>query len=194
MTGPAVHVVPEALVAAVRAQYRLEWRGVHGVVHWARVLENGLALAADTGARADVVALFAVLHDACRHNDRHDPDHGPRAAVFARDLHAAGVFALDAAGLDLLAAACHGHTNEQTHADATVRTCWDADRLDLARCGITPDPRYLCTDAAREPDRIAWAVERSVTGHEPEAAALWSAARGAGATDSVVPSARRPDG
>lgn len=180
MTGPGA-APPDALLAAVRRQYRLSWNGVHGVAHWARVLENGLALASETGARTDVVALFAVLHDACRHNDRRDPDHGPRAADLSRRLHADGVFALDAAGLDLLAEACHGHTNETTHADATVRTCWDADRLDLGRCGITPDPRYLCTDAAREPDRIAWAVERSVTGHEPEATARWSAARGAGA-------------
>ncbi len=112
------------------------------------------------------MTLFAVLHDACRHNDRSDPEHGPRAAAFARDLHARGVFALDAAGLDLLATAIHGHTHDRTHPDATVRTCYDADRLDLARCGITPDPRYLCTDAARRPERIAWAIERSVTGGE----------------------------
>ncbi|HEX8298148.1 MAG TPA: hypothetical protein VF594_03235 [Rubricoccaceae bacterium] len=170
-------LVSAALVAAVRAQYQLHWRGVHGVVHWARVLENGLALAPETGARADVVTLFALFHDACRHNDRHDPEHGPRAAVFARRLHANGLFTLDAEGLDLLAAACHGHTNERTHPDATVRTCYDADRLDLARCGITPDPRYLCTDAARAPERIAWAIERSITGHEPEAAARWTTGR-----------------
>ena len=179
---PSAHVpdglVSDALVAAVRAQYRLHWRGIHGVVHWARVLEIGLALAPETGARPDVVTLFALLHDACRHNDRHDPDHGPRAAEFARSLHARGLFALDAAGLDLLAAACHGHTHDRTHADATVQTCYDADRLDLARCGITPDPRYLCTDAARDPARIAWAIGRSEAGFEPESAAQWTAGRG----------------
>lgn len=180
VSGVAAEPAPisDALVAAIRDQYRLDWRGIHGVVHWARVLENGLALAPETGARADVVTLFALLHDACRHNDRHDPEHGPRAAAFARRLHADGLFALDAAGLDLLTAACHGHTHDETHPDATVQTCYDADRLDLARCGITPDPRYLCTDAARRPERIAWAIERSVTGHEPDAAARWMAGRG----------------
>ncbi len=171
-SGASSAPVSGALVAAVRAQYRLDWRGIHGVVHWARVLENGLALAPETGARPDVVTLFALLHDACRHNDMSDPDHGPRAAAFARHLHADGLFALDAAGLDLLAVACHGHTHDGTHADTTVRTCYDADRLDLARCGITPDPRYLCTDAARRPERIAWAVEQSLAGFEP---AAWSA-------------------
>ena len=165
-------LVTPALMAAVRDQYRLDWHGIHGAAHWGRVLDIGLALAPETGAREDVVTLFAVLHDACRHTDRHDPEHGPRASAFARRLHADGLFALDADGLDLLTAACHGHTNERTHADATVRTCYDADRLDLARCGITPDPRYLCTDAARRPECIAWAVEQSLAGFEP---AAWSA-------------------
>ncbi len=166
-------LITPSLMAAVRAQYRLAWDGIHGAAHWGRVLDNGLALAPATGARPDVVALFAVLHDACRHNDRRDPEHGPRAAVFARDLHAAGRFALDAAGLDLLAAAIHGHTHDRTHPDATVRTCYDADRLDLLRCGIAPDPQYLCTDASRDPARIAWANARSTAGVIPPIVATW---------------------
>ena len=175
LLADTTRLVTPALMAAVRAQYRLEWHGVHGAAHWGRVLDNALALVPETGARADVVTLFAVLHDACRHNDRRDPEHGPRAAVFARGLHTAGVFALDAAGLDLLAAACHGHTSDHTHPDATVRTCYDADRLDLSRCGITPDPRFLCTDAARTPERIAWATTRSLAGHVSPLVAAWDA-------------------
>ncbi len=166
-------LVTPALMAAVRAQYRLDWDGIHGAAHWGRVLDTGLALAPETGARTDVVTLFAVLHDACRHNDRRDPEHGPRAAVFARDLHATGVFELDAAGVDLLTQAIHGHTHDRTHPDATVRTCYDADRLDLLRCGIAPDPRYLCTDAGRDSARIAWANERAVRGVVPPAVASW---------------------
>ncbi len=166
-------LVTPALMAAVRAQYRLDWHGIHGAAHWGRVLDTGLALAPETGARPDVVTLFAVLHDACRHNDRRDPEHGPRAAVFARDLHAAGTFDLDAAGLELLVAAIHGHTHDHTHPDATVRTCYDADRLDLLRCGIAPDPRYLCTDAGRDPARIAWANARSTAGAVPPIVAAW---------------------
>ena len=161
---PLADLVTPNLMASVRDQYRLAWDGIHGAAHWGRVLDNALALAPETGARPDVVTLFAVLHDACRHNDRRDPEHGPRAAGFARDLHAQGVFALDAAGLDLLVAAIHGHTHDRTHPDPTVRTCYDADRLDLLRCGIAPDPRYLCTDAGRDPARIAWANARSTAG------------------------------
>jgi uncharacterized protein len=65
----------------------------------------------------------------------------------------------------LLQLACAGHTDEQTHPDSTVQTCWDADRLDLGRVGITPEPRRLCTAAAKLADvlkrshrhsRVSW--------------------------------------
>jgi hypothetical protein len=44
-------------------------------------------------------------------------------------------------------------------------TCWNADRLDRGRVGITPDPRRLGTDAAR--NLLAWAHERAIEEHEP---------------------------
>ena len=52
------------LVTAVRARFALDWHGIHGVPHWARVRVNGLAIAAHTGARTDVdvgIAPFASL-------------------------------------------------------------------------------------------------------------------------------------
>lgn len=49
-------------------------------------------------------------------------------------------------------------------ADITVQTCWDADRLDLGRVGIRPDPDRLCTSAAKESDLLEWAYARSVRG------------------------------
>ena len=39
-----------ALVRAIRNQYTLNWEGIHGVSHWARVWENGQRLAEATGA------------------------------------------------------------------------------------------------------------------------------------------------
>ena len=50
----------------------------------------------------------------------------------------------------------------------TIQTCWDADRLDLIRAGITPDPNHLCTAAAKEPKIIRWANARSKNGTIPE--------------------------
>ena len=52
---------------------------------------------------------------------------------------------------------CIGHTHERTHPDVTVQTCWDADRLDLGRVGITPHPSRLCIEVTRRAETIRWA-------------------------------------
>ena len=146
--------------------YALPLDGDHGVAHWARVLENGYRLAEVTGANVDVVSLFAVLHDARRLNDFHDPEHGPRAAVLAARLRGQ-VFELDEHEFRLLHRACEGHTRERTHPDFTIQTCWDSDRLDLGRVGITPHPSRLCTDIAKKPETINWAHGRATLGFIP---------------------------
>lgn len=151
----------------VLAEYPLHVDGIHGVVHWARVLENGKRIAQESGADSEVVALFAVLHDSRRWNDGSDPDHGPRAAVLARELNG-DVFHLDQAALKRLVVACEGHTHVLTHPDPTIQTCWDADRLDLGRVGITPHPSRLCTEFAKRPETIQWADERATRDHTPD--------------------------
>jgi uncharacterized protein len=122
---------------------------VHGEEHWRCVTGSGLALAAETGADRDVVFLFGLLHDTRRENDFLDPEHGPRAAAFARELQAEGLLPLDARRLELLCTAIGEHTRGSTSDELTVGTCWDADRLHLPRCGIVVDPRLLSTSAAR---------------------------------------------
>jgi uncharacterized protein len=144
---------------AVLADYALPLQGDHGVSHWARVLENGLKLAQETGANIQVVSLFAVLHDSRRINELSDPLHGPRAGQFARMLQGR-VFSIEREELKLLVEACEGHTTEKTHPDATIQTCWDADRLDLGRVGIEPEPEWLCTAIARRPEILNWAHGR----------------------------------
>jgi len=158
------HATRSALIAAVRAQYRLDWDGIHGRAHWERVRENGLRLAARTRARTDVVELFAYFHDACRHNNSRDPEHGARGAGLALCL-AGPVFDLDPEGLALLVEACTGHTRGETVAGTTVATCWDADRLDLPRVHIFPAPELLCTGPARDPAFMALAGQRSAADH-----------------------------
>ena len=76
------------ILHAILEEYVLPWDGDHGIAHWARVLENGLRLAEETGANIEVVQLFAILHDSQRVNEGGDPKHGPRAAAYA--LEAAG--------------------------------------------------------------------------------------------------------
>lgn len=154
------------ILSAILEEYALPWGGYHGVAHWARVLENGLRLAGETGAIVEVVRLFAVLHDSRRINEHFDPDHGPRAAEFAGTLRGR-LFDLPEPEFRLLHRACAGHTHERTHPDVTIQTCWDADRLDLGRVGITPDPGYLGTDVAKRPATIRWADGRASLGAIP---------------------------
>lgn len=149
-------ISPE-LMRVVRAQYRLDWHGHHGVAHWARVRRHGLEIGTLVGADLRVVELFAVLHDSRRHNEGRDPDHGQRAADYAHWLNGR-CFELEPAAMALLAQACRTHTGGSGAASVTVHTCWDADRLDLGRVGITPDRRYLSTLPAREWPRIDAAI------------------------------------
>ena len=154
-----------AIMSEILRGYALPVRGDHGVVHWARVLENGLRVADAIGADREVVALFALFHDSRRVNECRDDGHGERGGEFARSLRGSLVH-LDDARFELLFEACRLHTDGYTTGDPTLLACWDADRLDLGRVGITPRPHRLCTDAARE--LLAWAHERATGGHEPD--------------------------
>jgi len=141
--------------------------GIHGVRHWMRVEANGLMLAEHTGADPLVVRLFAWFHDACRFDNGIDADHGARAGALAR-LANGEFMGLDAARLERLAAACEGHTHRRTHEDATIATCWDADRLDLVRLGIMVDPNFLATAVAGRPEMIREAQRRFAESHAEE--------------------------
>jgi len=147
--------------------YSLPLGGIHGLPHWARVLENARRLAVETGADVTVIELFAVFHDARRCNEGHDPEHGSRAAILARSL-LSGTGQLSQDRLHMLEEACRLHTDGRREADATIQTCWDADRLDLLRVGKHPAAKLLCTAAARKPAVIAWANERARNGDVPE--------------------------
>jgi uncharacterized protein len=155
------------ILHAILEEYVLPWDGDHGIAHWARVLENGLRLAGETGADIEVVQLFAILHDSQRVNEGSDPDHGPRAAACALELRGI-LFDLSDPAFRLLHRACAGHTHERTHTSVTIQTCWDADRLDLGRVGITPHPKRLCTEAAKRPEMLNWADGRASFGVIPE--------------------------
>ena len=152
---PYVSVDCEGLVDVV-----LQWStgkdsSLHGVDHWQRVAAAGLALLPQTpDADPPLVFLFALFHDSMRLNDGHDPMHGPRAARLARELRGVA-FGLDDARMGLLEFACEEHTNGGISPDPTVALCWDADRLNLWRVGIRPNPRWLSTRAARSEESIS---------------------------------------
>ncbi|MCY7304047.1 MAG: hypothetical protein LH654_13655 [Thermoleophilia bacterium] len=128
----------------------------HGQQHWKAVAWAGLGLARQVdGCDAELVLLFALLHDTQRFNESRDPEHGLRAALFAQELRAEGVLALDDERLDVLADACTRHDQGFVSDDPTTGACWDADRLNLWRVGITPEARLLSTPPARQRELIA---------------------------------------
>jgi uncharacterized protein len=163
MASASGHELFGDLLEAIRPHYALSWDGIHGLPHWTRVRENGLRLAERTGADARIVVCFAVLHDSMRRNDGIDPGHGRRAARFAESLRGELVHMSDG-DFELLQQACRYHTDGLMRAHVTVQTCWDADRLDLGRVHIRPDPARLCTQAARDPELLEWAFARSQGG------------------------------
>jgi uncharacterized protein len=133
----------------------------HGPDHWARVGQHALAVSRSLGIDPLIPYLFSIVHDSQRCDDGIDPEHGLRAAEFVRQRRDDLFRFLSNAEVGVLAQACARHSDGDTEGDAWMRACWDADRLDLGRVSITPDPAYLCTDYARRPDVIAAAVTMS---------------------------------
>lgn len=159
-------LTPE-LIHAIIDQHKLKGTSsIHFVDHWARVLENGRHLAASNNAHLAVVELFAVFHDAGRMRDGSDYHHGKNGAKLAASMRGR-LFELDQAEMDLLDLACRMHSYGGMEADETVQTCWDSDRLDLLRAGISPSHHHLCTQAARDPATIDWANQRARSQYKP---------------------------
>ena len=121
---------------------------VHGVSHWDRVARN-----ADVLITSDVdelvVKAFAYIHDVERVNDSDDLQHGPRAAMLVDEIRSSELSFLNDQEIEQLKEACRLHTLRHRTEDATVNACFDADRLDLGRVGITPNPDKMATIQGR---------------------------------------------
>lgn len=139
------------LIERIKAQYRLDWHGTHGWPHWVNVNKAGQQIALYHGLNANVIQLFAIFHDACRENELDDEGHGRRGAGLAFKLR--GDFPilrdLSQRDFDSLYVACAEHTDGTITEHGLIGACWDADRLDLGRVGITPNARYLSTEAGK---------------------------------------------
>ena len=158
-------MISRELIQLIKETFQLNWKGVHGVSHWARVRVNGLLIAKQNGANQRVVELFAFLHDVKREADFNDPDHGERAALFI-DTLSDELLGINSADKELLKLACHDHSKGLIDGDITVRTCWDADRLDLGRGGLRPNTKKLCTEAAKRPAFFEQAYQRAIYQHQ----------------------------
>ena len=131
------------------AHFSLGERSLHGPNHWKNVEIYGLRLCGLNGADETIIRLFAVLHDAERQNEGHDPQHGRRAADLARTLNGTS-FRLDEQRMSLLIDALSYHNDGLTSEDITIGTCWDADRMDLPRVGIKPLARLMSTHYGKQ--------------------------------------------
>ena len=143
-----------ALVAQVEASQSGAASYYHGPDHWRKVAFTGLTLAAAEPCDTELVLLFALLHDSQRQSENDDPQHGHRAAAYARSLP----LGLEPERLAVLLEAIEHHDSGQVSQDPTIAVCWDADRLNLWRVGIVPSPRFLSTASARASERILWAA------------------------------------
>ena len=161
LTPTTSGIVTQAFVEHCCRAYQMSHDGFHGFDHWMRVLHNGRLLVDAEGANLKLVELFCLLHDTQRLNEDEDPSHGHRAAQYAQTLR--GVwFDLTDGEMDLLTEALTYHSDGYTEGDTTVQVCWDADRLDLGRVGIRPEPDRLCTNAAKSPFVLEEAYQRSL--------------------------------
>ena len=141
---------------AVRSQFVLGAKSVHGPSHCCRAEAIALRLAKDSHADPIIVRLFAVLHDAKRESEYADPEHGHRASMLVSDYNGQ-YFQLDNDRVQILQEAIALHADGHRSKNVTIGTCWDADRLDLARLRIIVRPKYLSTKVASRPELINWA-------------------------------------
>jgi uncharacterized protein len=115
------------------------------------VERNGILLSSVNGRiREDinikVVRFFAYLHDKCRIDNWKDIEHGVRAAEMLLTIKNTILKDFTDEEFSLLERACRFHTTERRTGNPTIDVCFDADRLDLGRVGIVPNPKLMATE------------------------------------------------
>ena len=160
LTPITSEIVTQTFIEHCCRVYQMDHDGFHGFAHWMRVLHNGRLLTETENANLKIVELFCLLHDTQRQNEDRDPEHGPRAADYARAIRGT-LFDLKDDEMELLDEALRYHSDGYVEADITIQVCWDADRLDLGRVGIRPSYHKLCTASAKSERFIEAAYRRS---------------------------------
>lgn len=144
----------KTLFKRIRDNFALNPKGDHGQGHWLRVYRNALKIASYCDIQSSVFEYFALLHDSMRLDEFEDHGHGQRALMYGRYLINEGLIRLDAEDQNRLLYACANHTkpdsSDRLYNDIVVQICWDADRLDIGRVGIIPDPKYFFTQYGQQ--------------------------------------------
>lgn len=140
------------LLKLVSSQFKLDISGDHGASHWKRVEKIGLYISREyKEADKKVIRLFSLLHDSKRENEFDDPQHGKRAAGYAKELYNQSLLNISEPQLTKLIYACEHHNDRNAKSeDITIQICWDSDRLDLIRLAMLPDETFLFTKIAKQ--------------------------------------------
>ncbi len=148
-------VIPKHIIKKIFNDFELNLtQSHHGIYHWARVIQNGRLIAEQNKANINVIIAFAFFHDCQRMNEESDPDHGLRGGTYM--LKFENQLNLSKEEISKVFEACEGHTDIIHHHDKDISTCWDADRLDLMRVGIYPNPQKLNNEAAKNAGLISY--------------------------------------
>jgi len=148
MFSPQMQTDFLALWKLASEAFKLDLGSIHGLNHWNRVEGFALQMAKINGADQEIARIFAIIHDCKRENENYDPQHGLRAAILAREINDTGLF-LNENRLEILCFALENHDKGEISNDATIGTCWDADRLDLGRVGVAPKLQFFSTGAGK---------------------------------------------
>lgn len=131
--------------------YNQNDKNIHGYKHSLRVSINTEILCDAYGIRSDIsyqLKNFAFFHDLYRVNDGCDPEHGKRAAEAikrSKEREHSQMRWIPDDIIDKLCFACKNHTHLHKSGDPIIDICFDADRLDLPRVGIMPEPKKMAT-------------------------------------------------
>lgn len=153
------NVLPKKTLIKLYNHFRLDINGVHGYNHWVRVVQNGIEISKEMGTSRKQAIIFGFFHDIERYNDDEDPEHGARGADFMLSLKSE--INLTEKELESVFLGCEGHNFRKNIKDLEIGACWDADRLDLYRSEIIPDPAYLNSTYTKRKDSIEKAMKRS---------------------------------
>lgn len=122
----------------------------HGYAHSLRVNYNIQLLGKKMNVQDSELyqmRLFAYWHDIVRYNDGYDPEHGKRAAdIINKNRNHYNLRDFSAEQIDNLCFACEHHTTMHRSGNTLIDICFDADRLDLQRVGIIPEPYKMATE------------------------------------------------
>ncbi|MEA5082074.1 MAG: HD domain-containing protein [Dysgonamonadaceae bacterium] len=118
---------------------------IHGYSHFLRVFRNIVLLGNHYKFERSSIELFAYYHDILRLNDGDDPQHGKRGAELFKNGIAPKYYNMQNDIVDKVCFACENHTTLLRSGDSLIDICFDADRLDLMRVGVKPDPKKMAT-------------------------------------------------